>query len=82
MQGLSEEDARAALLECAGDGDAALVYAAQCMEAGGAAQVRFRRQAEDAGAVANSQDAQVRNAALTVEVESVLRRFTEGRSLT
>ncbi|KAK9819125.1 hypothetical protein WJX74_005594 [Apatococcus lobatus] len=77
-QGLSEEDARAALLECGGDGDAALVFAVQCMEAGGAAQVRFCRQAGEAAAVANSGDTCARNAALTTEVESVLRRFTEG----
>ena len=78
LQGLSTEDARAALLECGGDGDAALMYAAQCMEAGGAAQVRFRKQAEEAGAVANSEDTCARDAALVTEVESVLRRFTKG----
>ena len=78
IQGLSEEDARAALLECPGDGDAALLYAVQCMGEGGAAQVRFRTLADEAARAEVSGDTSARDTALRTEVESVLQRFSEG----
>ena len=37
VQGLTKEDAEAALRHCSGDGDAAMLHALNCLEEGGAA---------------------------------------------
>ncbi|KAK9817931.1 hypothetical protein WJX72_004478 [[Myrmecia] bisecta] len=83
-QGLSEEDAIAALEHCQGDGEEAMLYAVECLDRGGAATVARRqaRKKRDAQAQAGPSQAEEaerkRQQDEVAEVERVLAHFEQG----
>lgn len=85
-QGLTQEDAEAALRHCEGDGDAAMLYAVECMGSGGPAACAQRRvaltsdSAESAQALAEAAAHQARQEADLQEAQQVLARFTGNNS--
>ncbi|DBA66402.1 TPA: hypothetical protein ACH3X2_002382 [Trebouxia sp. C0005] len=82
-QGLSRKDAEAALRHCQGDGDAAMLHALKCMDAGGAAVCAQRRMALESGsakALAEAAAQQACQEADLQEAQQVLTRFTANNS--
>lgn len=82
-QGLSREDAEAALRHCQGDGDAAMLHALECMHAGGAAACAQQRMALESGsakALAEAAAQQACQEADLQEAQQVLTRFTANNS--
>ena len=85
MLQLSRADAVAALTQCSGDGNEALLYALQCQDQGGAAAVAQRRLAAASASTSGQQFAQVaaeqaRKEADLQEALQVLARVTANMS--
>ena len=81
FQGLPKADAEAALEHCDGDGDAAMLYAAECQSQGGAAACALRQST----AVSNEHlvraaAEQARQEADLQEAQQVLARVTANNS--
>ncbi|DBA92731.1 TPA: hypothetical protein ACH3X1_002937 [Trebouxia sp. C0004] len=82
-QGLSREDAEAALRHCQGDGDAAILDALECMDTGGAAACAQQRMALNSGSVKALAEAAAQQACQEAdlqEAQQVLTRFTANNS--
>ncbi|DBB13492.1 TPA: hypothetical protein ACH3X3_000543 [Trebouxia sp. C0006] len=82
-QGLSKEDAEAALRHCQGDGEAAMLHALECMDTGGAAACAQQQLALGSGsaqALAEAAAQQACQEADLQEAQQVLTRFTANNS--